>query len=243
MSSWIMVFPIAIVAGLLSGVVGTGSSLLLLPVLVYAFGPKTAVPIMAIAAIIGNLSRVIVWRHHICWRPALVYAMTGAPAAMVGAHTLLVLPGSVVDAALGLFFWGLLPLRALLQNRQWRLSLVQVSLCGGLIGFLTGLVVSTGPLSVPVFMAYGLQGGAFLGSEATSALLLYSSKIATFASMGALPTITLLQGGLVGAGIMIGTVIGKPLVLNLSPKASARLIDLILAFSGSALLINAWHGH
>ena len=40
-----------IAAGTVSGIVGTGSSIILLPVLSLAFGPKAAIPIMAIASI------------------------------------------------------------------------------------------------------------------------------------------------------------------------------------------------
>ncbi len=48
--------------------------------------------------------------------------------------------------------------------RLWHLGVA-----GAVVGFLTGLVLSTGPLSVPMFTGYGLSGGAFLGSEAASA--------------------------------------------------------------------------
>ena len=37
-----------IVAGAISGVVGTGSSIILLPVLSLAFGPKAAIPIICL---------------------------------------------------------------------------------------------------------------------------------------------------------------------------------------------------
>ncbi|WP_157039138.1 hypothetical protein [Pseudovibrio sp. JE062] len=47
-------------AGVLSGIVGTGSSIILLPILVAVFGTKAAIPIMAIAALIANCGRVIV---------------------------------------------------------------------------------------------------------------------------------------------------------------------------------------
>jgi hypothetical protein len=36
---------------------------------------------------------------------------------------------------------------------------------GAVVGFLTGMALSTGPASVPVFTAYRLSGGAFLGTE------------------------------------------------------------------------------
>lgn len=242
MGTYVYVSLIALAAGVLSGVVGTGSSLLLLPALVQSFGPKQAMPIMAVAAIIGNFSRMGVWWREIDWRASLTYALLGVPAASLGAHTLLALPAWTIDCALGLSFWCMIAVRRLLRQSQWRLSLPQLGLCGAGIGFLTGLVLSTGPMSVPVFTAYGLSGGAFLGTEAASALLLYTSKVGTFAVQDALSMQTALQGLLVGAGIMLGTTGCKSLVLSLPHRVFQILIDLLLFISGSALLCSAWLG-
>jgi hypothetical protein len=49
--SFLFVLTVGLVAGTISGIVGTGSSIMLTPVLVYEYGPKQAVPIMAIAAV------------------------------------------------------------------------------------------------------------------------------------------------------------------------------------------------
>lgn len=51
----ILLTVLALAAGVLSGVGGTGSSLLLLPALVWLYGPRVAVPVMGIAAAIGNV--------------------------------------------------------------------------------------------------------------------------------------------------------------------------------------------
>ncbi|VXA54238.1 putative membrane transporter protein (fragment) [Acinetobacter proteolyticus] len=56
---------IGVLSGLISGVIGTGSSIILLPILAYIFGAKLAVPIMAIASIMGNISRVVICRKAI----------------------------------------------------------------------------------------------------------------------------------------------------------------------------------
>jgi len=99
----ILLFLLAIAAGVLSGVVGTGSSLTLLPLLVWLYGPRVAVPIMGIAAVIGNLGRVLAWWRRIAWRPVVAYSATGAPAAALGAHTLLTIPAALADGALAAF--------------------------------------------------------------------------------------------------------------------------------------------
>jgi len=242
-TNYAFVLVIALIAGAFSGVVGTGSSLMLLPVLVQSYGPKAAMPIMAMAAIIGNLSRVMVWFKQIDWRATFAYGLPGIPGAALGAHTLLALPSWVIDATLGLFFWFMIPIRRKLRQVQYQMSLWQLGLCGIVIGFLTGLVLSTGPLSIPVFTAYGLSGGAFLGTDGATSVLLYLSKVSTFAAQDALPMQTALQGLLVGAGIMVGTFASKPLVLKLSPKAFAVMVDALLLISGGALLYSAWsHG-
>ena len=65
---YLLVLAVGLAAGTLSGVIGTGSSMLLMPVLVLLFGPQQAVPIMAIAAIMGNFGKVLAWWREIDWR-------------------------------------------------------------------------------------------------------------------------------------------------------------------------------
>jgi uncharacterized protein len=236
MLSYLFVLTTGLAAGCISGVIGTGASLMLLPLLVYAYGPKQAVPIMAVAAVMANVARVAVWWREVDWKAAAAYAATGAPAAALGARTLLALPPRAVDAALGIFFLALLALRRWHARSGRQLRLGEVALAGAAIGFLTGVVLSTGPLSVPVFRAYGLSGGAFISTEAASALALYLSKAATFRHFGALPAATLLQGAIVGASLMAGTYAGKALVLRIAPQAFDRLLDALMLGSGLSLL-------
>ena len=93
-----------IVAGAISGVVGTGSSIILLPVLSLAFGPKAAIPIMAVASIVGNASRVVAWRRQISLRAFACYSVTAVPAAVLGVRTLWIMPAEISTCALGCSF-------------------------------------------------------------------------------------------------------------------------------------------
>src|SRR5262245_64993349 len=95
---WIAILALGLAAGTIGGIVGFGSSIMLMPILMLAFGPKEAVPIMAIAALLANLSRVAVWWREIDWRANAVYCATAIPAAAMGARTLLdVVPQLVED--------------------------------------------------------------------------------------------------------------------------------------------------
>jgi uncharacterized membrane protein YfcA len=236
MAAYTFVLLTGFAAGCLSGVIGTGSSILLLPVLVHAFGPKQAVPIMAIAAVMANLSRVLAWWREVDWKAVAAYAVTGVPAAALGARTLLALPPHIIEIALGLFFLAMVPVRHLLARLQWKARLWHLAVAGAFIGFLTGIVLSTGPLSVPVFLSYGLVTGAFLATEAASSLFIYLSKVVTFHEFGALPADVLLQGLIVGASLMAGTFAGKALVLRMSAAVHGHVLDGLLVCSAVALL-------
>lgn len=232
----VLLFLLAVVAGVLSGVVGTGSSLILLPVLVAISGPRVAVPVMGIAAVFGNVGRVLAWWRSIRWRPVLCYALPGIPSAALGAHTLLSIPPAVVDVCLAVFFVGMIPGRRLLRRAAFRVRLRHLAVAGAAIGFLTGLVLSTGPLSVPVFTGYGLSGGAFLGTEAASSLLLYAGKLVSFGVSGALTPDVVVRGATVGIGLFIGSLLGRRVVERLPTRTFDLLIDGVLVLGAVGML-------
>jgi uncharacterized membrane protein YfcA len=228
---------LAIVAGVLSGVVGTGSSLVLLPVLLWAYGPRVAVPVMGIAAVMGNVGRVVAWWRHIAWKPTMAYAVPGVPAAVLGAHTLLAIPEPMADGAIAAFFLAMIAARRGRAVARLRLHLWQMSLGGAMVGFLTGMLFSTGPISVPIFTAYGLSGGAFLGSEAASSLLLYAGKLATFGFADALSPTVVTRGLLIGAALMTGSLIARPVVDRIGSHTHEILIDIVLAIGATTMLL------
>ncbi len=241
MLAYAFVLAVGLVAGTISGIVGTGSSIMLIPVLAYAFGPKEAVPIMAVAAVIANLSRIMAWWREVDWRACAAYSVTGVPAAALGARTLLVLPSRAVDIAIGVFLIAMVPVRHWLAKRHLKITLWHLAAGGALIGYLTGIVVSTGPLSVPLFLFYGLTRGAFLATEAASSLGLYLSKSVTFERFGALDTAVALKGLIAGSSLMFGAFIAKRFVLKLDPNVFRLVMDGIMGLAGLSMLWNATH--
>jgi uncharacterized membrane protein YfcA len=236
---FLFVLIVGLLAGTISGIVGTGSSIMLMPVLVYEYGPKQAVPIMAVAAVMANFSRILAWWREVDWRACLAYSITGIPAAALGARTLLALPSHAVDIAIGLFLIAMVPVRHWLARHQLKASLWHLAIGGAIIGYLTGIVVSTGPLSVPLFLFYGLTKGAFLATEAASSLGLYLSKSVTFERFGALTPAVALKGLIAGASLMLGAFIAKPFVLHLQPNLFRLIMDGIMLAAGVSLLWSA----
>ena len=237
--AFLFVLVVGLVAGTISGIVGTGSSIMLMPVLVHQYGPREAVPIMAVAAVMANLSRILAWWREVDWRACAAYSVTGIPAAALGARTLLVLPPQTVDIAIGIFLIVMVPVRHWLARHRLKAYLWHLAAGGAAIGYLTGIVVSTGPLSVPLFLSYGLAKGAFLATEAAGSLGLYLSKSVTFERFGALTSDVAIKGLIAGASLMAGAFIAKRFVLELSPDAFRLIMDAIMIVAGIAMLWTA----
>jgi uncharacterized membrane protein YfcA len=236
MIAYALVLAVGTIAGLVSGIVGTGATIILLPVLTLAFGPKEAIPIMAIVALMSNFAKITSWWRDIDWRAAAAYAVGGLPGAALGARTMLSLPSQFVDIALGCFFLIMIPGRRWLAARHHKVPLAAMVPAGLAIGFLTGIVVSTGPITVPLFSAYGLTKGAFIATEAAASLAVYISKATTFRAFGALPTDIVLKGLITGSSVMAGTYVAKLVVERLSIVTFQRLLDGVMCVSGLAML-------
>jgi uncharacterized membrane protein YfcA len=234
--AYLVLLAFGLFAGTLGGIVGTGSSLVMMPVLVAMFGPRQAIPIMAIAAILGNLGRVLAWRREIDWRACGAFCATAVPGAMLGARLLLTISAGLAETALGLFFLLLIPLRRWLARHELRVSRMHLMLLGAPLGVLTGVVATTGPLTVPLFTFHGLLRGAFLGTEAAASIGMYLAKVGTFQAVGAITPEILVQGIGVGATLMAGSLAGRFVVLRLSDKTYRSLIDALMLCSGGSLL-------
>jgi uncharacterized membrane protein YfcA len=228
------------VSGTLSGIVGFGASIMLMPVLMLAFGPLEAVPIMAIAALLANFSRVVVWWREVDWRANTYYCATAIPAAALGARTLLILEPRLVEGILGAMFLLMIPARRWLLARGLRINAWHMALVGAGIGFLSGMVASTGPINTPFYLAYGLVKGGYLATEALGSMAIGITKAVVFQRFNALPWETVARGLVIGATLMIGSRLAKGFVLRLDAHQFRVLMDCLLAAAGLMLLWGAF---
>ena len=237
---WLAVLALGLGAGTLSGIVGFGASIMLMPALMLAFGPQQAVPIMAIAGLLANFSRIVVWWREVDWRANAFYCITAVPCAALGARTLLLLEPRTVEGILGLLFLLMIPMRRWVFARGLHIKAWHLSLVGAGIGFLSGMVASTGPINTPFFLAYGLVKGAYLSTEALGSMAIGITKAIVFQRFDALPLETVARGVIVGASLMIGSRLAKGFVLRLDAHQFRTLMDCLLACAGLVLFWGAF---
>jgi uncharacterized membrane protein YfcA len=223
-------------AGVLGGVIGFGTTIIIMPALVYFYGPIQAIPVIALVATVANLSRIFLWWSVINWKVCFVYSITAIPAVILGVNTLVALNDRLIEITLGLFLILLIPIRRWMRQKNFYLKLWQMSLVGAGIGYLTGIVATTGAINTPFFLAFGLSKGAFLGTEAASTLSILFTKGITFHQLGFLNATAMIQGLLIGSCVLVGSIFSKKIVLALPEKKFLLLMELVMLISGASIL-------
>ena len=224
-------------AGVLGGVIGFGTTIILMPALVYFYGPIQAIPVIALVATVANLSRIFLWWSVINWKVCFVYSITAIPAVILGVNTLVALNDRLIEITLGIFLILLIPIRRWMRQKNFYLKLWQMSLVGAGIGYLTGIVATTGAINTPFFLAFGLSKGAFLGTEAASTLSILFAKGITFHQLGFLNATAMIQGLLIGSCVLVGSIFSKKIVLALPEKKFLLLMELVMLISGTSILV------
>ena len=239
---WLYILPIALLAGTIGGVIGFGSGVIMVPILAFTFGAKAAVPIMAIAGLLANASRVSAWWRELDLPAALTYCATAIPAAVIGASLFLNLNVHAVEMALGVFLIAVVPARHVLRRSKLKIERWHLAIVGAVMGFLTGIVASTGPINAPFFLAYGLTKGAYLSTEAFGSAAVSLTKITTFSLRGAVSFENLMRGLGVGSGLMAGSYLAKGIVAKLKPADFEYIMEGVVLIAGVAMLVAAWRG-
>lgn len=138
-------------AAAVSGAAGFGGAHLLLPLLSNIVGPTTAIPLLTLGQIIGNLSRIYFGFSKIQWRPVGLFLITALPAALFGSTTFVELPKDLIQRLIGIAILVFVGFRLL--NRKSSLRHRQLLMGGGaVVGFLSDLVGSAGPIGAAVFL-------------------------------------------------------------------------------------------
>lgn len=232
-----MLAAVAFIASTLSAVTGFGGAAVLLPVLVWAVGMREAVPILTVAQLIGNGSRVWFNRKMVDYHVVAWFAIGGVPLAITGGFLFAKAPLSALTRVLGLFLIIIVVWRHSRRGRLPKPSLHQFALIGAGSSFLSALLGSVGPLMAPLFLAYGLVKGAYIGTEALATVVMHVSKLIAYRQSDLLHRHALVVGLLLGPTMICGSFIGKKIVDALPEKLFILIIDATLIIAGLLFII------
>lgn len=235
--SLLLVGIVGLIGSTLAAVTGFGGAAVLLPVLAVAFGTRDAVPILTVAQLIGNGSRVWFNRREVDYRVVSWFAFGGVPLALLGGVLFARAPLAVLTRLLGLFLLLIVAWRRLRPGPIVRPPLRAFAVIGAAASFLSALLGSVGPLMAPFFLAYGLIKGAYIGTEALSTVVMHVTKLVAYGSAAILTEGNILIGVALGPLMIAGSWIGKRIVDRLDERVFVLLIEATMTAAGLLFLI------
>lgn len=223
-------------AAVLSGAAGFGGALLLLPVLTGVVGTAQAVPLLTLVQLIGNLSRVGFGFRQIKWKSVGMFLIGAVPFCVAGALLFTELPKSIINRCIGaaILLFILLKLTGFLKVQPGKFLLV---IGGGVVGFLSGLVGSAGPLGAVVFLSLGLSPVAYIASEAVSALVMHGVKTIVYQSTLTIAPQTWILAGLMGGAMILGTLVSNRVIKHLDPRGFQIFVSVLLIIMAGYMII------
>jgi uncharacterized membrane protein YfcA len=235
----LLIAAAAMVTSTVSGVTGYGTGVLMPLVLVPIVGPEPVVPIIAISAMLTNLSRSLAFRASIDWRRAKLVVFAGIPTAMLGAwgYTLLSGPGAML--LIGTMLVVAVVLRRLVGRYDVRVRDrgLAVGACGW--GLVAGGANGAGVIIISLLMAAGLTGAAVIATDAALSVAIGFVRLAVFGVAGVATAKVLAMALLIGAVTLPGAFLARLVVERLPIHVHTAMLDAVVAVGGAVMIAGA----
>jgi uncharacterized membrane protein YfcA len=229
----------ALFAAVIGGVAGYGTGLLMPLVLVPILGPEPVVPVMGLAALMINASRVAAFRVAIDWRRSLVVLLTAVPACVLGAWFYTRLGARGVLLVIGCFLVTGVPLRRVLQRRGMRLRERGLALGAAGFGAISGSAAGTGVILVSLLMASGLSGAAVIATDAAISVVVHLVQVAVFGIAGVIDATVVAVALLIGVCSVPGAYLARAVVERLHPRVHTAILDAVVLLGGGTMVVGA----
>src|ERR1700752_210646 len=171
--TWLILVAAALVGSIVGGVAGFGAGVILFPVVAWVLGLRIAVAVLTVSMLLGHVSRLWWRRAGLDRRVALRFTAGAVPAPALGTALFAGASSASLSVVIGVFLLASVPLRRVLSAGHWRMRLGHFPLRGAGCGFLSSLVVTTGPAVTPFYLAYGLRRGGYIATEAVCAFAMH----------------------------------------------------------------------
>lgn len=237
--AWAGVCAVALLASILGGLAGYGTGLILPVFVAPLVGIANVVPVMALAMLFNNGSRVIAFWRDVQWPHVARLLALGLPACLAGAYGYTLLQSNVVALLLGGFLIASVPLRRGLQRLNLQLSPRGQLLAGAGFGFINGGLTGVGVLLVASLMAAGVQGPALIATDAAVSAVMGLAKVLIFGSLARLNTELSAAGVLVGLCAMPGAFVARRLLNHIPARVHSSVMEGVVLIGGLALF---WRG-
>ena len=223
----IILIAAGLVAGLISGTVGFGGSLILLPTVTSFFGIEVAVPMATVAQLLSNIFRMGAGFKAIRWRKVWQFLILAAPLTVAGAYGFVVVPKELMTRILCavLVIFAILELYQKITLPKSRMTMI---VGGGISGVINGLLCLSGPVSSAVFLTLGLSPVAYIATEAVSATIMHIVQMVMYGEFGLLDIKVLLDGIYIGVAMSLGNFFAMKRIQTIKRRNYRKIVAVVM---------------
>ncbi|RMA64684.1 sulfite exporter TauE/SafE family protein [Ulvibacter antarcticus] len=224
----------------LSTISGGGGALMQIPIINFLIGTSQTAPVINLGAFISRPTRILLFWKHIQWKVFWYFV----PSAMLGAVLAAWLFSEVkiywIQLIVGIFLMStFFQYRFGKKERSFEVKLwyfIPLGLLISIIGTFTG---GMGPVLNPFLLNAGIEKEELVGTKAAQAFFLGLAQISGYMFFGLLSGDLWIYGIALGAGAIVGNIIGKHLLKRMSKLAFRKWVITIMVISGFVLCIKA----
>jgi uncharacterized protein len=216
---------------------GFGGPAVLMPVLVALFGVHEATPILTVAQLIENGSRVWFNRRELDWRVIGWFTIGAVPLRFLGGHLFATAPLKALPRVLGVFLLLAVVWRHLHPSPPQRFTSKNFVMIGAGATIL-GIDGKRWPDHGAVFPRLWLVKAAYIGTEAMSTVVMHITKLAAYRNASVLPGHAVIMGLALGPVMILGSFIGKKILDRIPQRVFVVINEAVLAVAGLLCIVH-----
>ncbi|MFH1426089.1 MAG: sulfite exporter TauE/SafE family protein [Candidatus Kerfeldbacteria bacterium] len=225
-------------ASFIGTIAGFGSSALMVAVLLFFFPLGQVLLLVGIIHWFNDLWEIIMFRKGFHWKLILTFGIPGLIAAVLGARLIIDAPEELLIRTLGVLL--LIYVIYLLTKHTFKIPGNNATAVtgGALSGLLAGVLGIGGPIRSAALLAFNLPKSAYLTTVGAVAMLVDTSRIATYLLDGQRLETTILYGLIIFIPITyLGALLAKQVINRINQQTFTTLVAALLGVIALKFLI------
>lgn len=234
----ILFFISAFMSEIVGAIAGFGSSTIFLPLALFFVDFKTALILVAISHLFGNLGRINFFRYGLDRNIIITFGIPSVILSFVGASAVDILSQDMLKMILGLFLIIISILLLIKPNLKFPTNKKTIITGGSISGFITGLVGTGGALRAAFFIGLNLEKTKYIATAAVIALATDAIRIPSYISQGFLLEQYLYYIPILFVTSLSGSFIGRKVVNKIDQQKFRKIVLVAIIVVSIIFIIN-----